>query len=101
VVDEFGERGGCGVTAFPAERSERGEYRLPLVEVDVANLAAVAPMPAEGGAAELLGSLRTGQPCSIYPALRSCGRLLSLNDHISPVGEMGASRPFFAKGAGK
>jgi hypothetical protein len=57
-VDELGERGGCGRTSLAAKRSERGEDRLRFIEVDVANFAAVAPMPAEGGAAELVGPLR-------------------------------------------
>jgi hypothetical protein len=55
AVDELGQRGGCGRTSLPTKRSERGEYRLPFVEVDVANFAAVAPMPADSRAAEPLG----------------------------------------------
>ncbi len=57
-MNELAKRGGRGRASLPTKRSERGEYRLSFVEVDVANFAAVAPMPAERSSAELCGPLR-------------------------------------------
>jgi hypothetical protein len=57
-VDELGECGGCGRTSLAPKRPERGKYRLRFIEVDLANFAAEAPVPAERGAAELFESLR-------------------------------------------